>query len=226
MLLPKRQRTRVKLLDIAQQMILDKGCKDLSLRDICFAADMSAGTIYNYYRNLEEIFADVEQMLISAYYHTLNNAIKGIEDPICVVAASARQTLSNALPGSPFGKIVFEGKLPHDTLMSSIRDNFIRDMLAAEQAGLFKIEKHVALLSMITGGMYGAMTDLYHKKIPVSAIEDLAEIHLTMLGVSKERAQEAARIPFEFQKLPELPLSAARWLPDLEKSPKKTKQNG
>jgi len=165
----------------------------------------------------------VEQMLISAYYHSLNEAIKGIEDPICVVAASARQTLSNALPGSPFGKIIFEGKLPHDTLMNSIRDNFIRDMLKAEQAGLIKIEKHVALLSIITGGMYGAMTDLYQKKIPESAIEDLAEVHLTMLGVSRELAKEAARIPFECQKLPDLPLSAAQWLPDLDKAPKKAK---
>lgn len=223
MLLPKRQRTRAKLLDIAQQMILEKGCKALSLRDICFAADMSAGTIYNYYRSLEEIFADVEQMLISAYYHTLNEAVRGIEDPICVVAASARQTLSNSLPGSSFGKMVFEGKLPHDKLIASIRDNFIQDMLKAEQAGLFKIEKHVALLSLIVGGMYGSMRDLYQKKIPASAIEDLAEIHLAMLGVSREQAQEAANMPFEYQALPELPLSAAKWLPDLEKAPKKAK---
>ncbi len=221
MLLPKRQRTRAKLLDVTQQMIIENGCNAVSLRDICFAADMSAGTIYNYYRNLEEIYADIEQMLIAAYYHTLHEAVQHIEDPALRVAASARQTLSNALPDSAFGKMVFDGKLPHDNFMSSIRDNFIKDMLAAENAGAFNIDKPAALLVMITGGMYGAMSDLYNKRLPASAIEDLAEIHLRMLGVSAQKAQEIVGMPFECLPLPELPLSSAQWLEALGDSPKK-----
>ncbi len=220
MLLPKRQRTRAKLLDVTQQMIIESGCHALSLRDICFAADMSAGTIYNYYRNLEEIYADVEQMMIAAYHHTLNEAVQHIQDPVCLVAASARQTLSNALPGCAFGKIIFDGKLPHDNLMMSIRDNFIRDMMAAQKAGVFVIEKPAALLAMITGGMYGAMNDLYHGRLPANAIEDLAEIHLRMLGVSAQKAQDVVRMPFDYQPLPELPLSSAKWLEALTESPK------
>lgn len=216
MLLPKRQRTRAKLLDVTQRLILEKGCQALSLRDICFAADMSAGTIYNYYRTLEEIFTDIERMLIAAYYQTLSDAVKKISDPIEVVAASARQTLSNALPGSSFGQIVFEGKLPHERLITSIRDNFVKDMLAAEQKGCFTIEKHAALLAMVTGGMYGAMSDLYQGKLPVSAIEDLTEIHLTMLGVDKLNAKEIAHKSFTSVALPELPLSSAIWLDEWE----------
>ena len=216
MLLPKRQRTRAKLLDVTQGLILEKGCQALSLRDICFAADMSAGTIYNYYRSLEEIFTDIERMLMAAYYQTLNQAVQALTDPIEVVAASARQTLSNALPGSPFGKIVFEGRLPHQRLITSIRDNFVKDMLAAQQQGCFTIEKHAALLAMITGGMYGAMSDLYEEKLPVSAIEDLTEIHLAMLGVDKLKAKEVARKSFTPVSLPDLPLSSAVWLEELD----------
>jgi len=221
MLLPKRQRTRAKLLDVTQQLILEQGCQALSLRDICFAADMSAGTIYNYYRTLEDIFADIERMLIAAYYQTLHRAVEGLSDPIEGVAASARQTLSNALPGSSFGRIIFEGKLPHEQLISSIRNNFVKDMLEAEQQGCFVIEKHAALLAMITGGMYGAMSDLYEKKLPASAIEDLTEIHLSMLGVNKSQAQAVAHRPFTPVSLPELPLSSAVWLEALEATPKK-----
>lgn len=216
MLLPKRQRTRAKLLDVTQGLMLEKGCQALSLRDICFAADMSAGTIYNYYRSLEEIFTDIERMLIAAYYQTLSQAVQKLTDPIEVVAASARQTLSNALPGSPFGQIVFEGKLPHERLITSIRDNFVKDMLAAEQQGCFTIEKHAALLAMITGGMYGAMSDLYEGKLPASAIEDLTEIHLAMLGVDKLKAKEVARKSFTPVSLPDLPLSSAVWLEELD----------
>jgi len=212
MLLPKRQRTRVKLLDVTQQMILQHGCQSVSLKEICAAADMSAGTIYNYYRLPEDIFADIEKMLITVYHATLDQALQGLTDPLEIVAASTRQTLSYALPNSSFGKMIFEGKLPHHGLINSIRNRFIRDMLIAESKGVFVIEKQIALLSMISGGIYGSMNDLYYSKLPASAIEELTEIHLRMLGISANKAQTVASLAFDFVPLPELPLPAAEFL--------------
>lgn len=220
MLLPKRQRTRAKLLDVTQRVILTRGCSAVSLKEICAEADMSVGTIYNYYRSPEEIFHDLEKMIISIYHSSLDEALEGLTSPLEIVAASSKQTLSNALPSSVIGKMIFDGKLPHTQLTNSIRNRFFIDMLKAEadSKGDFVIEKQAALLSMVSGGIYGAMSDLYYSRLSADAIEELTQIHLRMLGIEGEKAKDVASKPFKMTVLPKLPLSAEETLAAIDKA--------
>tara|TARA_R110001583_G_scaffold195215_2_gene370533 strand:+ start:7328 stop:7969 length:642 start_codon:yes stop_codon:yes gene_type:complete len=211
MLLPKRQRTHVKLLNITQILILEKGCDSLTLKDICISAEMSVGTIYNYYRNVEDIYVDIEKMMLAAYLDSLNEVVGNIKDPIHKVAISIQQTLSNALPESSFARILFYGKLPHDTLLNGIKKNFVKDMLDE-----FVIENPSPLLTWIAGGVYEGMQDISNQKLSPDTIKDFTKILLLMLGVSKQKIKTAIEQPFNYHPLPEFPLSASRWLDNIK----------
>jgi len=220
MLPPKRQRTRSKLLEISQEYILESGCKSLSLRDICFAAEMSSGTIYNYYRDLDELLSDIEKMLIRSYHQTLDKALEGIDNPLNILAISARQTLFNALPSSSLGKLIFQGELPHKHFIHSVRERFIDDMQAAIDQNLIRIEEQEALLSMVVGGMYGAMADLHSGALNESNINQITELLLTLLGVDKALAKEISQQDFIAIKAADLPLSSLDWLEQKVAHPK------
>ncbi len=212
MLPPKRQRTRSKLLEISQKYILESGCKSLSLRDICFAAEMSSGTIYNYYRDLDELLSDIEKMLIRSYHYTLDQALIGVSNPLNQLAICAKQTLFNALPNESLGKLIFQGDLPHKHFIHSVRERFINDMQAAIDQNFILIEQQEALLSMVVGGMYGAMTDLHRGALNESHINQITALLLTLLGVDKALAKEISQQDFNAIKAADLPLSSIDWL--------------
>lgn len=212
MLPPKRQRTRDKLLKISQEYILENGCKSLSLRDICYSAEMSSGTIYNYYRDLDELLNDIEKMAIKSYHQSLDIATRGVESPLETLAICSRQTLLNALPNASLGKLIFQGELPHKHFIHSVRERFINDMQIAIEQNLIQVEQEEALLSMAVGGMYGAMTDLHNGALSKSNINQMTELLLTMLGVDKNLAKEISNKEFNRAKVADLPLSSLEWL--------------
>lgn len=212
MLPPKRQRTREKLLKISQDYILKNGCKSLSLRDICFSAEMSSGTIYNYYRDLDELLNDIEKMAINCYHHSLDEALAGIDNPLEVLAICARQTLLNALPTAPLGKLIFQGELPHKHFIHSVRERFINDMHTAIEQNYIHIEQPESLLSVAVGGMYGAMVDLHKGALTKHNINQVTLLLLTMLGVEQGLAKEICSKEFQPTKVTDLPLSSLEWL--------------
>ena len=217
MLPPKRERTRAKLLEVTQRIAVDKGASALTFRDICYAADMSPGTIYNYYRTLEQIYEDIETMVTAVYHHAIDQIVEGVDDPGEVIAYSTRQTLyTAAISGGVIGKLCFQANIPQERFTESIRTRFAKDMANAMQSGLFQIDNPQVVLSMASGAMFSAMTDLYKGKLPIESIDELTEVHLRMMGMDKSVAATYARRPIQYSPIAELPLSPYDWLAPLD----------
>jgi|GEM_PF-2715997 len=215
MLPPKRERTRAKLLEVTQRLVVEKGASALTFRDICYAADMSPGTIYNYYRTLEQIYEDIEAMVSAVYHRAIDQIVEGVDDPCEVMAYSTRQTLYTAISRGGIGKLFFDANIPHERFIESIKLRFAKDMAKAMQSGFFQIENTQVVLSMASGAMLSAMMDLYKGKLPIESIDELAEVHLRMVGMDKSIAASYARLPIKYSPTPELPLSSYEWLPSL-----------
>jgi len=217
MLPPKRERTRAKLLEVTQRIAVEKGTSALTFRDICYAADMSPGTIYNYYRTLEQIYEDIETMVTAAYHHAIDQIVEGVDDPGEVIAYSTRQTLyMAAISGGAIGKLCFEASIPQERFIESIRTRFAKDLAKTMQSGLFQIDNPQVVLSMASGAMVSAMMDLYNGKLPIESIDELAEVHLRMMGMNKSMAATYARLPIKYSPITELPLSPYDWLDPID----------
>ena len=55
----ERESRRKLILSAAQKVFAEKDFKSVTVREIAKAAEVSIGTIYNYYSNIDELFLDV-----------------------------------------------------------------------------------------------------------------------------------------------------------------------
>ncbi|MFI5956969.1 helix-turn-helix domain-containing protein [Cryptosporangium sp. NPDC051539] len=77
-------RTRASLLDAAVRLIADRGTRRTSMTDIAQAAGIAKGTLYNHFRNKDEVFA----ALVEAEVVLIADECRGLplEDALAVAA--------------------------------------------------------------------------------------------------------------------------------------------
>lgn len=88
----KKQATRQKLLDKAQELLLEKGYTGLSVEDITRESGIAKGTFYNYFARKEDLLAE----LIRIQFRPLNDQIVEISEQEDVQSALAPYLLHYA----------------------------------------------------------------------------------------------------------------------------------
>ena len=87
----KREKTRKKLLEAAKRVMAEKGAESTAIAEIAAAADVAAGTFYNYFRTREEILDAVSASLVEEFRAVMTAIQKRVDDPaerIAVAIAS------------------------------------------------------------------------------------------------------------------------------------------
>lgn len=89
MAVPKQKRsieTRLKILSVGGDLILQKGYHNITADDIAKAAGLSTGIVYHYFRDKKDILIQALQMAadhlmgdVTRFYHEAENGDKGIE---------------------------------------------------------------------------------------------------------------------------------------------------
>lgn len=210
--LSKRGRTRDKLLSSAQHLVLERGLAAITVNDIAAHAEVAQGTFYNYFRTREDVAHALVTMLERAYHRDIDAVTEGVSGQVAVVTASIRQTFAWAEPDSTAGRLMFSCGLPMARFALGIRARAGRDLRAGIETGAFHVEHFEAALSLFAGGMMGALVDLFLRVLPSSAIANVTEHGLMMLGVPKGKAKKAARARLLVRPPPAFPLIASQWL--------------
>ena len=216
MTIRKRDRTREKLLCAAQELLLEGGFAALGIQQLTERADVALGTIYNYFRTREEVADAVVEMLIQSFLQSIQRITTGLTDPAEIVSASIRQTLFWMQPGGEFGRMLFLSGLPLTRYVYQTRQGFIADMQQGMAGGRFRVAHESVTASMVAGGVMAILMDLFLGQVRDDAIPDVAEQSLTLLGIPAEEARRIARLPLDFEPVPDFPLSAIKYLPPME----------
>lgn len=101
--MPKIVDKKAKKLDIlhaAAKVFAEKGVVKTKMMDIAEEAGIGKGTIYEYYRSKEQIFADTFRMMIDQMEQQIGNAIGQIEDPVLKLEKVIQITLKEFLEHS------------------------------------------------------------------------------------------------------------------------------
>lgn len=72
----KRQRIKLHFLEAAKEIIIKDGVENVSVRKVADMAGYSYATIYNYFKDLNELFWDVRSLIIKDITEYMYNKIK------------------------------------------------------------------------------------------------------------------------------------------------------
>jgi AcrR family transcriptional regulator len=102
----EKQEVRKLILDEAMKLFLEEGYKNVTLRKIAEGIEYSAGTIYLYFKDKDEILFTLQTMAFEKF-HTAQNAVQQIEDPGERLMAHGKAYMKFALENREYYDLMF-----------------------------------------------------------------------------------------------------------------------
>lgn len=196
----RRERTRARLIEAARALMAERGVEVVGISEITDAADLGAGTFYNYFSSRDEIVEAVAEAAVESVGAALDALTVDMEDAAEVFAASLRHLVRQATTDPLWGWFVVRLGVAHPKLIDILGPRAARDLRQGVAAGRFTI----ADIDIATACTFGALLSMLHRVLSTHAENGVDEIFaqtmLSMVGVPADEAREVASRP-----LPPLP---------------------
>lgn len=161
-----KQLREQKIIDAAQQLLMERGYLNINMNDVAQTAGLAKGTVYLYFKTKEELFLSVVELQVSNWIEGIHLALVEISKPssneaiarLLVTSVADRPLLTRLLAISP---LVLEYNVSYERAASHKRFlveqmNIISHLLE-ESLGLKPGEGAFLLLrfSILIGGLEG-----------------------------------------------------------------------
>lgn len=194
----KKARTRQALVDAAIRIYTKKNVGELLLNELAEEADVSNGTVYNYFTKREEVLAAAGIELANQLSHRITSVSQDIESGSERVAVGVRMFILQGRENPNWSRAVVRVYQYDKHIRSIVAKNLRGDLELGKRQGLFCYKNEeiaMALVASVTMGAIIAILDgLDHPEYDVT----IAEMVLLSLGVTPEKANLIANL-----KLPE-----------------------
>jgi AcrR family transcriptional regulator len=191
--------TRASLLAAAHRLMSEQGVDETTIQQITNAANVGFGTFYSYFASKDEIAGKVLDCVI----HNLGlrnrkaNIDAGVTDPVLVIANSVRLTAAEMRRDPMWRWWLKRTDLMVRHMNAGFRPFGIKDMEAAQSAGLL----HLPDGNIEAGWGYliwllaGTITDIVEGVSPSSCEITMAEAVMRVMGVTSDHAILTAHAP-------------------------------
>jgi AcrR family transcriptional regulator len=188
----KSARTRARLMDAAVTLFAREGFEAASVNEIARLAEVANGTFYVHFKDRDEIAAAVAFGVARELAAQIAEAMTGIEDAIERTTLATCAFIDMACSRPDWGRALFRAAWRFPELRAEVLAFVRADLELGARQGSFTtpIDEFVA-------GTHGAMTlsTLYSRLEGLAGLDAgprVAELQLLMLGVTPDRAREAA----------------------------------
>jgi AcrR family transcriptional regulator len=199
----RREQTRARLIAAAKTLMADRGVDAVGLSEITEAADLGAGTLYNYFQSRDEIVKAVAEESVESVGAALDQLTADMPDAAEVFALSLRHLVRRAITDPVWGWFVVRLGVAHPTLINILGPRAARDLRKGVESGRFSIPD----IDIATSCVFGALLSTLHRVLSTRVEPHIDELFaltmLCMVGVPVEEAQDVASRP-----LPALPRTA------------------
>lgn len=197
----KRERTRQGLLNAAVRVFARKEVFDTGLVELAEEAEVSTGTIYNYFRTREEVVEAVGLSLANEFSESISTLSAGISSGAQRIAIGVRMFILRAIADPDWASALIRVVHFDKGMRSKLALYVCMDLRAGvEQGSLDFADEGLAMdlvVSCALGGMRSAIegrcVDLHDVKV--------AEMVLKALGATPAKARKLASMP-----LPQAPV--------------------
>jgi len=193
----RKARTRQALIDAAVRLIGEGRGDRASIQEITEAADIGFGSFYNHFDSKEQLFATASAEVLERWGQLIDRVSAGISDPAELVAVGVR--IAGRLGWTHPDIAAFATGAGLDVLDTpdGLESRALRDIRAGQAAGRFTVPDAEVALSAVAGGLLGLLR-LYQRhpeRITKTAVDQLAEAVLRLLGVPAPEAARLAALP-------------------------------
>jgi AcrR family transcriptional regulator len=192
----RKQRTRYALIRAAQEFIA-AGKLNAPVLEITQAADVGMGSFYNHFQSKDELFAAAVADVLDVHGARLDRLTESVDDPAAAFAQSFRLTGRLFRRRPQESQVLLSNGIPLLTADRGLAPRALRDIVAANAAGRFRVRDPEIALAM-AGGVLLGLGQLLHNQPDRDAeqtADDVTEEVLRLFGMTAEDAHRLCQLP-------------------------------
>lgn len=197
----KKERTRKKLIDAAMELLATRDVGELTLHGLAEAAEMSNGTVYNYFDSREAVLDAVAIELATRFSGTIEVLNSSTQSGAERVSTGLRLYSERARVDPSWAKALLRVVNFHEGLSSAFAAFVMADIQQGIKAEEFTVSNPSVALDLIVSAGLGAIRAVLEGRSSKDYPEQMAMMLLRALGVPTAKAQKTASKP-----LPEIPV--------------------
>jgi AcrR family transcriptional regulator len=193
----RKARTRQALIDAAIRLIAEGRGDRASVQEITEAADIGFGSFYNHFESKEQLFEMAASEVLESWGSMIDQAAAGVTDPAEVFSLSLRLSARLSWTHPDVARFITGASLGLLDAPDGLAPRALGDIRAGQASGQFTVAEPEVALSAVAGGLIGLLR-LHQREpdlVPETAIDDLAEACLRMLGLPAAKAKKLAAQP-------------------------------
>lgn len=191
----KRERTRRGLVDAALRLIARKEVGEIALLEVAAEAEVSNGTIYNYFRTRDEVLEAVGIAMAAEFSDAISAMSRDVRCGAQRLSIGVRMFVCRAAADHQWANALLRIIHFDQALRSRLADHVLGDLREGLRAGTLAYEDEGVALDIVLSCTTGAMRSVVEGRAVAEHDLRVAEMVLQALGVTPARARKIAGKP-------------------------------
>jgi AcrR family transcriptional regulator len=193
--IPKRARTKKKLITAARDLVYNKGAESIAIQEVTEAAGLATGSFYNYFNNKRDMLNAVIEDFQSVFEAMLEPTRSRLRDPAMRLAITLKYYFQQSQDNEAWRSFIINAGLSDEVVLVQSQAQCLADILAGLRGGRFKTEDPAITQSLITGMASHVCLEIQRGHLPKSAVNETVRHVLRMLGLPDIAAKAFADAP-------------------------------
>ncbi|MHC8308370.1 TetR/AcrR family transcriptional regulator [Pseudomonas sp. GT1P32] len=191
----KRERTRRGLVDAALRLIARKDVGEIALLEVAAEAEVSNGTIYNYFRTRDEVLEAVGIAMAAEFSDAISALSTDVHCGAQRLSIGVRMFVCRAAADHQWANALLRIIHFDQAMRSRLADHVLGDLREGLRAGTFAYEDEGVALDIVVSCTTGAMRSVVEGRAVAEHDLRVAEMVLQALGVTPAKARKIAGKP-------------------------------
>ncbi len=187
----KRSRTRQRLLDAALQVVAESG-EGFSLGEVSAAAGVSHGTLYNYFRDRDELMDAIVMHTAKTLAARLQTEVQTSDHAVRFAVITARALRESAVAPDTMRAVLRLESQRREQLVDGPLAYLHANLVAGRKAGRFGSEIDDATIDVVLGALLMALRRAVEGETNDQYVSTLLERLLMTLGIDSSEARRIA----------------------------------
>jgi AcrR family transcriptional regulator len=191
----KKAKTRQTLVDAALRIYAKKGVGELTLKELAEEANVSHGTIFNYFRSREEVLEAVGIVLAEQFSESIAVISAGIESGAQRMSIAVRMFVRRAIADPLWANALIQVVHFDQGIRSAVAVHLRNDLQTGFKEGAFSYSDEDVALPLVVSCVVGAMNSIVEGRGVVDHDIKIAQMILRALGMPASEADRMALVP-------------------------------